>query len=275
MPKLDLHSKITLNNGVEMPMLGLGVYQIHGEACLNAVTWALKAGYRHIDTATLYGNEREVGQAVRTSDLPREAVFVTTKLWNSDHGYERALAAFEQSQQALGLGIVDLYLIHWPVSEKRRESWHALETLYAEDKVRAIGVSNYTVRHLRELLGYASVVPTVNQVEFHPWLYQKELLDFCNEHGIALVAYSPLTKGERLRDPQLVEIARSYDKTPAQILIRWCLQHGIGVIPKSTNAERIRENAAVYDFEISAEDMCRLDAFDERYHCTWDPTGEP
>ncbi len=275
METLALNTTLTLNSDVTMPMLGLGVYQAHGETCVNAVTWALEAGYRHIDTATFYGNEHEVGQAMRASGLPREAVFVTTKLWNSDHGYDRARAAFHASQERLALGVVDLYLIHWPVSEQRRESWRALETLYTEGAVRAIGVSNYTVRHLEELLDYAKIVPAVNQVEFHPWLYQRELLNFCTAHGIALVAYSPLTKGERLRDPHLLKIARKYDKTPAQILIRWVLQHGIGVIPKSANAQRIRENAAVYDFEIATEDMCRLDAFDERYHCTWDPTGEP
>ncbi len=279
MESLTLSTTLSLNNGVAMPLLGLGVYQAHGQTCVNAVTWALEAGYRHIDTARFYGNEREVGQAVRAfverSGLPREEIFVTTKLWNDDHGYERALAAFDRSQERLGLGAVDLYLIHWPVTDQRRESWRALETLYTEGRVRAIGVSNYTIQHLQELLDYAKIVPVVNQVEFHPWLYQQELLDFCAAHGIALEAYSPLTKGERLRDPQLAEIAHKYGKTPAQILIRWVLQHGVGVIPKSAHPQRIRENADVYDFEISEEDMCRLDAFDACYHCTWDPTGEP
>lgn len=275
MQPLTIHSTVTLNNGVAMPLLGLGVYQALGRECEQAVTYALEAGYRHIDTAKFYGNEMEVGRAVRRSGIPRDEVFVVTKLWNSDHGYDRARAAFRASQERLGLGVVDLYLIHWPVSAQRGESWRALEDLYAAGQMRAIGVSNYTIEHLEALLATARVVPAVNQVEFHPWLYQKELLEFCRTHGIQLEAYSPLTKGERLRDPRLVEIARKYGKTPAQILIRWCLQHEVVVIPKSSNPQRIRENADVYDFEISAEDMCRLDAFDERYHCTWDPTGVP
>lgn len=275
MQDLTINSTIGLNNGVKMPLLGLGVYQARGREGEQAVTWALEAGYRHIDTAKFYGNEIEVGRAVRQSSIPREEVFVVTKLWNSDHGYERARMAFEESQRRLNLGAVDLYLIHWPVSEQRGESWRALEALYAEGQVRAIGVSNYTVEHLKQLLRTARVVPAVNQVEFHPWLYQKDLLAFCRTHGIQLEAYSPLTKGERLHDPQLAAIAGKYGKSPAQILIRWCLQHEVVVIPKSANPQRIRENADIYDFEITAEDMCRLDAFDERYHCTWDPTGEP
>ena len=274
MQPLTINSTVTLNNGVNMPLLGLGVYQAVGREGEQAVTWALEAGYRHIDTAKFYGNEVEVGRAVRQSGISREEVFVVTKLWNSDHGYDRARAAFHESRRRLDLGAVDLYLIHWPVSAQRGESWRALEDLYAEGQMRAIGVSNYTIEHLEQLLATARVVPAVNQVEFHPWLYQRELLEFCRAHGIRLEAYSPLTKGERLRDPRLLEIARKYGKTPAQILIRWCLQHEVVVIPKSSNPQRIRENADVYDFEISAEDMCRLDACDERYHCTWDPTHE-
>lgn len=275
MQPLTISSTVTLNNGLEMPLLGLGVYQARGREGEQAVTWALQAGYRHIDTAKFYGNEVEVGHAVRRSGIPREQVFVVTKLWNSDHGYDRARAAFHESQLRLNLGVVDLYLIHWPVSEQRGESWRALEDLYAEGHVRAIGVSNYTIEHLKPLLATARVVPAVNQVEFHPWLYQKDLLEFCRAHGIQLEAYSPLTKGERLHDPQLTAIAQKHGKSPAQILIRWCLQHEVVVIPKSTHPQRIGENASVYDFELSDEDMCQLDAFDERYHCTWDPTGEP
>ncbi|MBN1920100.1 MAG: aldo/keto reductase [Anaerolineae bacterium] len=274
-PPLTINSTVTLNNGVKMPLLGLGVYQARGREGEQAVAWALEAGYRHIDTAKFYGNEAEVGRAVRESGLPREDIFIVTKLWNSDHGYDRARAAFQESQKRLNLGVVDLYLIHWPVSARCAESWRALEALYAEGQIRAIGVSNYTIKHLKELLATARVVPAVNQVEFHPWLYQKELLEFCRAHGIQLEAYSPLTKGERLRDPQLEAMARKYGKSPAQMLIRWCLQHEVVVIPKSTHPQRIHENAAIYDFEITAEDMCHLDAFDERYHCTWDPTGEP
>ncbi|MGC9399529.1 MAG: aldo/keto reductase [Anaerolineae bacterium] len=273
---LTMMSTITLNNGVEMPRLGIGTWQIRdGRPVRQALAWAFEAGYRHIDTAAMYGNERGVGQAIRESGLPREEVFVTTKLWNTDHGYDNALRAFDESLRRLGLDTVDLYLIHWPVSGLRAETWRALERIYEEGRARAIGVSNYTIRHLEDLLKTANVAPTVNQVEFHPWLYQKELLEYCNAHDIVLEAYSPLTKGHRLNDPRLREIADKYNKSPAQILIRWVLQHDMVVIPKSSNPDHIRANAEVFDFEISEEDMYRIDAFDENYHCTWDPTDEP
>lgn len=274
MADLTIQSVVTLNNGITMPRFGLGVYQArpNGEA-QQAVRWALDAGYRLIDTARFYGNENAIGEAVRNSGLPREEIFVTTKLWNNDHGYDRALKAFAESQRALGLGVIDLYLIHWPVSTLRQESWRALETLYAEGKCRAIGVSNYTIRHLKELLETATVVPAVNQVEFSPYLYQKELLDFCNAHNIQVEAYSPLTKGHKLGDPKLAAIARHYGKSPAQILIRWALEHDVVVIPKSTNHDRIRENAAVFDFELSPEDIAKLNAFSENLRVSWDPTN--
>lgn len=273
---LTIKSTITLNNDVEMPRLGIGTWQIRdGRPVRRTLEWAFETNYRHVDTAAMYGNERGVGRAVRESEIPREEIFVTTKLWNDDHGYDNALRAFDKSLQRLGFDYVDLYLIHWPVSGLREETWRALEKIYNEGRVRAVGVSNYTIQHLEDLLQIAEVIPTVNQVEFHPWLYQKELLDYCNGHDIVLEAYSPLTKGERLDHPRLKKIAASYDKSPAQILIRWALQHDIVVIPKSSNPDHIRANADVFDFEISGEDMCRIDAFDENYHCTWDPTGEP
>lgn len=273
---LTIKSTITLNNDVEMPRLGIGTWQIRdGRPVRRTLEWAFETNYRHVDTAAMYGNERGVGQAVRESEIPREDIFVTTKLWNSDHGYDNALRAFYTSMQRLGLDYVDLYLIHWPVSGQRAETWRAMEKIYEEGRAHAIGVSNYTIRHLEDLFKTANVAPAVNQVEFHPWLYQKDLLDYCNEHDIALEAYSPLTKGERLGDPKLQEFAEKYDKSPAQILIRWVLQHDMVVIPKSSNPDHIRANADVFDFEISEEDMCRIDAFDENYHCTWDPTGEP
>ena len=261
-----------LNNGVEIPYLGLGVYEARaGAQAQNAVRWALEAGYRQIDTAKFYGNERDVGIAVRESDVPRAEVFVTTKLWNSDHGYENALRAFEHSNDLLGLDYVDLYLIHWPQGN-RAESWRALLEIYENGQSRAIGVSNYTIRHLEELLANSPVVPAVNQVEFHPFLYQKELLEFCRAHGIQLQAYSPLTKGHRLNDARITRVAGQYSKSNAQILIRWALQHDVVVIPKSTNQGRIQENADVFDFEISEEDMAFLDALDENSHITWDPS---
>lgn len=273
---LDISSSVTLNNGVTMPMLGLGVYKAQaGTEAERALNWAFEAGYRLIDTAMMYDNENSVGKAARHTGLARENLFITTKLWNSDHGYDKAIRACNQSLRNLGMDYVDLYLIHWPVEGLRNETWRALEALYAAGKAKAIGVSNYTIRHLDSLLKTAKIVPAVNQVEFNPYLYQKDLLNYCNAAGIQLEAYSPLTRGRKLKDPQLVNLAEKYGKTPPQILIRWALQHHIVVIPKSSNRERIRENANIYDFEISAADMCTLDAFDETLHICWDPTDAP
>ncbi len=270
---LTIASTSKLNSGVEMPLLGLGVYQTPpGKATEEAVKFALKIGYRHIDTASLYGNEESVGLAVRGSGVPRDQVFVTTKLWNSDHGYDSALRACEKSLRRLGIGYIDLYLIHWPVSQLREESWKALLELQRRGSCRAIGVSNYTVRHLDELLEGSKVVPDVDQVEFNPFLYQEELLRFCKGKGIQLEAYSPLTRGHRLRHPAVLEVARTYSTSPAQIMIRWGLQHGLVVIPKSARPERIRENSEVFDFEISPADMSRLDSLGENLHTDWDPT---
>jgi diketogulonate reductase-like aldo/keto reductase len=284
--ELTIETKLTLNDGHLMPQLGLGVWQIRaGATCEAAVLAALEAGYRHIDTAALYGNEQSVGAAIRTSGIPRENIFVTTKLWNSDHGNpERAL---DESLRKFKFDYVDLYLIHYPVRE-RRKSWRALEALRTKGKARSIGVSNFTIRHLTELLAETKTVPAVNQVELHPYLYQRDLVDFCAANGIVIEAYSPLTKGERLNDPKLIAIAKKYSATPprtdasgsetkstAQILIRWALQHGWAVIPKSANRRRIYENADVFDFEISAEDMSRLDRFNENLRTCWDPTNEP
>jgi diketogulonate reductase-like aldo/keto reductase len=275
MSSLTLQSRKTLNNGIQIPALGLGVYQIpQGRSTQEAVDYALKIGYRLIDTASLYGNEREVGKAVRESGIDRKEIFVTTKLWNSDHGYDSTIRAFEKSQSLLGLEYVDLYLVHWPVPGLRRETWRAMESLLREGKCLAIGVSNYTIAHLKELLGDASVIPAVNQVEFSPFLYQKELLAFCNANRIQLEAYSPLTRGSRLHHPTILLMAQRYSHTPAQIMIRWSLQHGLVVIPKSARKERIRENSQVFDFDISPQDMKELDSLDESLRTDWDPTNE-
>ncbi len=271
----NIAAKVRLNNGVEMPYLGLGVWRAAaGRETRDAVRWALEAGYRLIDTAHMYGNERDVGEAVRESGVPRSEVFITTKLWNDDHGYDKAVKAFETSRKALGFEQVDLYLIHWPVSELRRESWKALETLYRDGRCRAIGVSNYTVQHLDQLLGDASVVPAVNQVEFHPFLYQKGLLDHGRKHGVQLEAYSPLTRGNRLKEPTIVNLAKKYRKTPAQILIRWCLDHDVVVIPKSANKDRIVENVSVFDFALASDDIAMLDRLSRGLHIAWDPTNQ-
>lgn len=271
--KLGIEAKTVLNNGVEMPVFGLGTYQSGSSRETQAiVAYALEIGYRHIDTARFYGNERDIGKAIKNSGIPREEIFVTTKLWNSDHGYNRALKAFEESLTDLGFDYVDLYLIHWPVQDLRNESWRALEKLQVEGKCRAIGVSNYTIGHLKELLDISPVMPAVNQVEFSPFLYQKDLLEFCRFNNIQFESYSPLTKGHKLDDIRLSAIARKYTKSPAQILVRWTLQKEVVVIPKSSRKERIRENADVFDFVISPEDMDRLDALHKNLRVSWDPT---
>lgn len=273
-----IETKVILNDGHLIPQLGLGVWQSRaGATCEAAVLAALEAGYRHIDTAATYGNEESVGAAIRVSGISREHIFVTTKLSNSDHGNPEQ--ALDTSLRKLRLDYVDLYLIHYPVRE-RRQSWRALETLRAEGKARSIGVSNFTIAHLTELLAGSETVPAVNQVEFHPYLYQCDLLAFCQAKGIVIEAYSPLTHGERLNDRKLVAVAKRYSssgasKSTAQILIRWALQHGLVVIPKSAKRERIFENADVFDFEITPEDMQLLDSFNEDLRTCWDPTGEP
>lgn len=273
---LSLDSRVTLNDGTKMPVLGLGVWQASaGKETRTAVRTALDVGYRLIDTAKLYGNERDVGVAVRESGVPRDEIFVTTKLWNSDHGYEGALRAFERSRRELGLDVVDLYLIHWPVPGLRDESWKALVRLKEQGLARSVGVSNYTVRHLQEMLPTSPSPPAVNQVEFHPFLFQEELLEFCRTRGIQLEAYSPLTRGRMLRHRVIAEIASARHRTPAQVLLRWGLQHGLVVIPKSVRPERIRENAEIFDFELTQDDMKRLDALDERSHVAWNPDDLP
>lgn len=275
---LDLSSTLTLNNGVEIPRLGLGVYQANkGREARNAVTYALEAGYRHIDTASIYTNEGDVGEAVRRSGLPRESVFITTKLWRDEFEYDRAINAFHNSLGLLQMSYVDLYLLHWPVVELRREAWRAAETLYEEGKVRAIGVSNYLVRHLEEMESYARIPPAVNQIELSPYNYRQreDTLAYCDAHGIVVEAYSPLTRAQKLKDPPLVALAHQYGKTTAQILIRWSLQNGFVSLPKSSKMQRIVENAAVYDFEISSEDMAMLDGLNEDLATNWDPTDAP
>lgn len=273
---ISIDTRVELNHGGPIPIFGLGVYQTgSGDGTRNAVSWALAAGYRHIDTAALYANEHEVGEAVRASGVPRDEIFITTKLWNSDHGYESALRAFDESLAALGLDYVDLYLIHWPVEKLRRDSWRALEKILNDGRAKSIGVSNYTIKHLKELLGHCHTPPSVNQVEFSPFLYQKELLEYCRSNGIQLEAYSPLTKGLKLQDRDLAAIAGRHSRSTAQILIRWALQHDLVVIPKSAQKDRIEENAAVFGFELSQEDMTELDSLNENLHTSWDPTLAP
>lgn len=274
--KLTIYSRVKLNNGVEMPYLGLGVYlAASGQETQQAVKHALQVGYRLIDTASMYDNEYDVGKVIRESPIPRQEIFVTTKLWNSDHGYDKSIKAFQKSLERLGLEYIDLYLIHWPVEGLRRDSWRALETLLDSGKCRAIGVSNYMIHHLEELLGYARIIPAVNQVEFTPFLYLKDLLDFCRTHRIQLESYSPLTRGKKFNHPLLQELSKKYRKTPAQILIRWNLEHQVVVIPKSSRPERIEENADVFDFNIAEKDMQALDGLHQNYRVSWNPTRIP
>jgi len=270
---------VILNNRVSIPRLGLGVYQSgRGRATENAVSWALEAGYRHVDTAAMYANETEVGAALKRAfaagGVRRDEVFVTTKLWNSDHGYDEALRAFDASHRRLGLDQIDLFLLHWPVPDRRLQSWRALERVLGEGRCRAIGVSNYMVHHLEELLRRAKIAPAVNQIELHPWCQQRDVVAFCQAHDIAVVAYSPLTKGAKLGDPRLATLARAARRTPAQVLLRWSLQKGFVTIPKSAKRERIVENATIFDFSLSPEQMTTLDGFNEERHVTWDPRRE-
>lgn len=267
---------IALATGARIPLVGLGVYQSpHGKPTRDAVAAALEVGYRHVDTARIYGNEADVGAAIRAGAVPRDQVFVTTKLWNDDHGYDQALRALDGSLQRLGLEWVDLYLIHWPVQGKRRDSWRALERALGDGRARAIGVSNYLVPHLRELLGEAKVAPHVNQIELSPFLQRRDTCALCREHGIAVEAYSPLTQGLRLDHPAVVAAARAVGRTPAQVLLRWGIQHGFIVLPKSVHRERIAENAAVFDFTLDDAAMAPLDALEEGLTMGWDPDGAP
>lgn len=263
----------TLSNGVKMPRVGLGVWKSkEGSEVENAVKAAIKAGYRSIDTAAVYGNETGVGQALQECGVPREELFITTKVWNADQGYDSTLQAFETSLNKLGLEYIDLYLIHWPVKGKYKDTWRALEKLYKEERVRAIGVSNFQPHHLDDLMADSEIKPMVNQVEFHPLLNQKELRAFCQKHGIQMEAWSPLGQGgELLKHPVLTEIGDKYGKTAAQVILRWDLQHEIVTIPKSVHEERIIQNADIFDFTLSAEDMERIDALNEDKRIGPDP----
>jgi len=271
---MDFNTSIVLNNGVQIPVLGLGTYLATGKEAYDASLFALQYGYRHIDSAAFYKNEKEIGQAVEDSGVKRDEIFVTTKLWNSDQGYDSALRAFEKSLNNFGFDYIDLYLIHWPLTGKRKDSWKALERIYEEKLARSIGISNYIIRHIEQLKTYANVMPVVNQVEFNPFLYQKELQEYCEENEIFIEAYTPLTRRKKFKDPVLRELAGKYGKTVAQILIRWALQIHTIVLPKSVNRERITENANIFDFEISEDDMAKLNNLNEDYRITWDPSNE-
>ncbi|MEU9289479.1 aldo/keto reductase [Streptomyces sp. NPDC048275] len=264
---------VTLNNGIQIPQLGFGVFQVPDAETTAAVTAALESGYRSIDTAAIYGNETGVGNALADSDLTRDELFITTKLWNADQGYDATLKAFDASLDKLGLDYIDLYLIHWPTPARDlyRESWKAIEKLVADGRVRTAGVSNFQPAHLRRLLDGASLVPAVNQIELHPGLQQAELRALHAELGIATEAWSPLAQGAVLKEAALTDIAARHGKSPAQVVLRWHLQLGNIVIPKSVTPARIQENIDVFDFTLSDEEMTAIAAIDRGLRTGPDP----
>ena len=268
----DLQDTVTIRGNIEMPWMGFGTYKIkEGSEVVDSVKWAMEAGYRSIDTAALYQNEEGVGKAIKESSISRGDIFLTSKVWNSDQGFDQTISAFNTSLKKLGTDYLDLYLIHWPVVGKYKETWHAMENLHKDGKIRAIGVSNFLVHHLQDLMSYASVVPAVNQVEFHPYLQQPELQAFCRKNEIRLEAWSPIMKGKVSNIKELIEIGKKYGKTPAQVTLRWEQQKGIVVIPKSVHKERILENADIFDFDLTEEEIKKIDALDKHERLGPDP----
>ena len=249
----------TLANGIQMPLLGLGVYKMTDpDETVNAITTALTNGYRAIDTASFYKNEEQVGQAVRASNIPREEIFITTKVWNDDQGYDETLRAFETSLKKLDMAYIDVYLTHWPIEGKFVDTYRAIERLYDEKLIRVPGVSNHHQKHLAALEHSANTMPIINQIEMHPYLQQNDLRAYCEERNIAITAWSPLGRGAVLMDERLQEIARAYDKTPAQIILRWHIQQHVIAIPKSVTPSRIKANHTIFDFVLTSEDMEKI-----------------
>lgn len=268
----NLQSTTTLANGVKMPWLGLGVYKVEdGQEVVDSVKYAIKAGYKSIDTAKIYENEEGVGQAIKESGVSREELFVTSKVWNADQGYDTTIQAFETSLNKLGLEYLDLYLIHWPVEGKYKDTWKALEKLYKDGKIRAIGVSNFQVHHLEDLIAGAEVKPMVNQIEFHPLLTQTEVREYCKKQEIQVEAWSPLAQGELLDNEVLTQIAEKHGKSTAQVILRWDLQNEVVTIPKSTKEQRIIQNADVFDFELNAEEVEKINALNQNHRVGPDP----
>lgn len=271
-PSQAKKQSLKTNQGNSIPVLGLGVWKSSPPECYQAVTDALALGYRHIDTAAIYGNEESVGKAVADSKIDRSELFITTKLWNADQGKEKAEVAFEKSLSKLNIDYVDLYLLHFPVSEKRNESWKVLEKIYKSGRTKSIGVSNFMIPHLQELIKETGLVPAINQVEVHPFLNQMELRAYCDSQNILVEAYSPLAHGKRIEDPSISKIAEKYKKTNAQILIRWSIQSNMIVLPKSVKKSRIDENGSVFDFSISDINMEFMNSLDDNYRTCWDPS---
>ncbi len=271
------NSTVTLNNGIEMPRLGLGVFRVENSPeLINAVKVAIENGYRSIDGAAIYGNEEAMGEGIRQgikeAGISREDLFITSKVWNADLGYESTIAAYEASLERLGLDYLDLYLIHWPVEGKYKEAWRALEHLYKEGRVKAIGVSNFQVHHLQDLLSDAEIKPVINQIELHPYLSQQKVREFCKENDIQVEAWSPLMAGNGLLENEtLKEIAKKYNKTTAQVVLRWDLQSQVVTIPKSTNEKRLIENIDVFDFNLSDDDIAKIDSLNKDLRVGPDP----
>ncbi|MDO8951844.1 MAG: aldo/keto reductase [Draconibacterium sp.] len=273
---MDISSKVKLNNGVEMPWFGLGVFlSKEGSEVENAVKTALANGYISIDTAAIYQNERGVGKAIKESGVPREDIFLTSKVWNTDQGYKTTLAAFDKSLEKLQTDYLDLYLIHWPKGKRSVETWKALEEIYEKGRVKAIGISNFLVHHLEEFLPECKITPAVNQVEFHPELIQPDLLAYCQKRGIQLEAWSPIMKGRVNEVPLMQELAAKYGKTPVHVVLRWDIQKGVVTIPKSVTPERIISNADIFDFELSEEDMAKIDKLDKNGRIGFHPDSIP
>ena len=274
--ELSIDSRVSLSDGNSMPLLGLGTWAAQpGGETRDAVAFALETGYRHIDTAKMYGNEQDVGEAVRQSSIPRQEIFVTTKLWDSDQGYQTAHDAFDRSMDQLGLEYIDLYLIHWPVEKLRNDSWRALNNIKESGRTRSIGVSNFSHKHLQELYSYSDIRPVVNQIELSPFLQQPLIASFCRSENIQLTGYCPLAKGRRFDEPVLADIAEQHGKSPAQVMIRWALQKRQAVIPKSTHPKRIVQNADICDFQIGVDEMVRLDGLDDDSRYCPDPLSMP
>ena len=273
----NLNSTITLNNGIEMPRLGLGVFRVENSSELvNAVKVAIKNGYRSIDGAAIYGNEEAMGEGIREgikeAGISREDLFITSKVWNADLGYESTIAAYEASLKRLGVDYLDLYLIHWPVEGKYKEAWRALEYLYKEGRVKAIGVSNFQIHHLQDLLKDAEIKPVINQIELHPYLSQEKVREFCKENDIQVEAWSPLMAGNGLLENDILKaIAKKYNKTTAQVVLRWDLQNQVITIPKSTNEGRLVENIDIFGFNLSKDDMDRIDSLNKDLRVGPDP----
>jgi methylglyoxal/glyoxal reductase len=266
---ITINTKVELNNGLEMPLFGFGTWELRKKTAYNAVKWAIEEGYRHIDTASFYGNEEWVGKAIKDSKVDREDIFLTTKIWPSEMGYKSTFNALEDSLKKLKTEYMDLYLIHWPKG-KWRETWKAMEEIYQNGKVKSIGVSNFTIEHIERHLDLFDIKPVVNQVEFHPFLYQKELLEYCKSKEIQIEAYAPLTRTNKFNNPTIQAVAKKYDKSPAQILLKWGIQHKIIEIPKSSSKSHIEENANIFDFKIEKEDMEKLDSLNQDYRVVED-----